>query len=202
MRFTLFQPFAHFLRPYRGYIALGLSLLFITLAISLMIPKLMQWGIEAVEAALMAGDSLEAGLAETKGELALYAPDVLGTVEERDAEKGYFDDEKGRRIVAQGVSPGVHRGRVRFVQIDEPMDRFEEGEVLVTHAASLHLTPLMLMAGALVVEIGGGASHSSLVARELGLPAVVNAAEAMRVLKEGIEVEVDGTSGTVLLVED
>ena len=58
------------------------------------------------------------------------------------------------------------------------------------------------MAGALVVEIGGGASHSSLVARELGLPAVVNAAEAMRVLKEGMEVEVDGTSGTVLLVED
>jgi phosphoenolpyruvate synthase/pyruvate phosphate dikinase len=40
------------------------------------------------------------------------------------------------------------------------------------------------------------------VARELGLPAVVNAAEAMRVLKEGMEVEVDGTSGTVLLVED
>ena len=130
------------------------------------------------------------------------APDVLGTVEERDAEKGYFDDERGRRIVAQGVSPGVRRGRVRFVQIDEPMDRFEEGEVLVTHAASPHLTPLMLMAGALVVEIGGGASHSSLVARELGLPAVVNAAEAMRVLKEGMEVEVDGTSGTVLLVED
>ena len=132
----------------------------------------------------------------------LDAPDVLGTVEERDTERGYFDDERGRRIVAQGVSPGVHRGRVRFVQIDEPMDRFEEGDVLVTHAASPHLTPLMLMAGALVVEIGGGASHSSLVARELGLPAVVNAAEAMRVLKEGMEVEVDGTSGTVLLVED
>lgn len=78
MRFTLFQPFAHFLRPYRGYIALGLSLLFITLAISLMIPKLMQWGIEAVEAALMASDSLEAGLAETKSELALYAGLIAG----------------------------------------------------------------------------------------------------------------------------
>ena len=65
-----------------------------------MIPKLMQWSIEAVEAAPVASDS-RGWLAETKGELALYAPDVLGTVEERDAEKGYFDDERGRRIVAQ-----------------------------------------------------------------------------------------------------
>lgn len=130
----------------------------------------------------------------------LAAPDVLGQMEERDAEKGYFDDDQGRRIVAQGVSPGVHRGRVRLVQIDQQISEVEEGDVLVTHAASPHLTPLMLMAGALVVEIGGGASHSSLVARELGLPAVVNATEAMRVLREGMEVEVDGTSGTVRLM--
>ena len=59
----------------------------------------------------------------------------------------------------------------------------------------------MLVAGALIVEIGGGASHSSLVARELGLPAVVNAAQAMRVLEEGMEVEVDGTHGIVRLLD-
>ena len=110
-----------------------------------------------------------------------------------DSARRAFSLRKKIKLVATGLER---------VLIDEPMDRFEEGEVLVTHAASPHLTPLMLMAGALVVEIGGGASHSSLVARELGLPAVVNAAEAMRVLKEGMEVEVDGTSGTVLLVED
>jgi phosphohistidine swiveling domain-containing protein len=129
----------------------------------------------------------------------LDAPDVLGQAEERDAEKGYFDDEEGRRIVAQGVSPGVHKGRVRFVRTGQSDLVLDKGDVLVTHAASPQLTPLMLVAGALVVEIGGGASHSSLVARELGLPAVVNAAQAMRVLEEGMEVEVDGTRGIVYL---
>ncbi len=132
----------------------------------------------------------------------LDAPDVLGKAEERDAEKGYFDDAEGRRIVAQGVSPGVRRGRVRFVRAGQVDLALEEGDVLVTHAASPQLTPLMLVAAALVVEIGGGASHSSLVARELGLPAVVNAAQAMRVLEEGMEVEVDGTRGIVRLLGD
>ncbi len=131
----------------------------------------------------------------------LDAPDVLGKAEERDAEKGYFDDAEGRRIVAQGVSPGIRRGRVRFVRTGQTDLVLGEGDVLVTHAASPQLTPLMLVAGALIVEIGGGASHSSLVARELGLPAVVNAAQAMRVLEEGMEVEVDGTHGIVRLLD-
>lgn len=135
----------------------------------------------------------------------LDAPDVLGKEEEKDAEKGYFDDEDGKRIVAQGVSPGMCRGRVRIARAGDRGDRaldLQSGEVLVTHAASPNLTPLMLVAGALVVEIGGGASHSSLVARELGLPAVVNAEKAMHVLAEGMLVEVDGTNGIVRIVEE
>ncbi len=132
----------------------------------------------------------------------LDAPDVLGQQEEKDAEKGYFDDEEGKRIVAQGVSPGICRGRVRIARAGDTAFNLQSGEVLVTHAASPNLTPLMLVAGALVVEIGGGASHSSLVARELGLPAVVNAAQATHVLAEGTLVEVDGTNGIVRIVEE
>ena len=63
------------------------------------------------------------------------------------------------------------------------------------------LTPLLLLAGALVVDIGGGASHSSLVARELGLPAVVNTVNGSRILRDGMLVEVDGTAGTVKIIE-
>jgi phosphoenolpyruvate synthase/pyruvate phosphate dikinase len=132
----------------------------------------------------------------------LDAPDVLGKEEEKDAEKGYFEDAEGKRIVAQGVSPGTCRGRVRIARAGDTALDLQSGEVLVTHAASPNLTPLMLVAGALVVEIGGGASHSSLVARELGLPAVVNAAEAMQVLAEGTLVEVDGTKGIVRIIEE
>ena len=78
----------------------------------------------------------------------------------------------------------------------------EKGEVLVTHAASPQLTPLMLMAGALIVEVGGGASHSSLVARELGLPAIVDAPQAVQILKDGMVVEVDVARGVLRVIED
>jgi len=125
----------------------------------------------------------------------LDAPDMLG-------EKGYFDDEEGRRIIAQGVSPGICRGRVRIAQPGDKVVPLEKGEILVTHAASPQLTPLMLMAGALVVEVGGGASHSSLVARELGLPAIVDAPQAIQVLTDGMLVEVDGARGVLRIIEE
>ena len=133
----------------------------------------------------------------------LDAPDKLGAQEEQDpSEKGYFDDDEGRRIIAQGVSPGLCRGRVRIARAGDTTVALEKGEVLVTHAASPQLTPLMLMAGALVVEVGGGASHSSLVARELGLPALVDAPQAMQVLKDGMLVEVDGAHGVLRIIKE
>ncbi len=133
----------------------------------------------------------------------LDAPDMLGEKEEDDrGEKGYFDDEEGRRIIAQGVSPGICRGRVRIAQPGDKVVPLEKGEILVTHAASPQLTPLMLMAGALVVEVGGGASHSSLVARELGLPAIVDAPQAIQVLTDGMLVEVDGARGVLRIIEE
>jgi phosphohistidine swiveling domain-containing protein len=112
---------------------------------------------------------------------------------------GFMDDEDGARLVGQGVCAGRHRGRVRLIEdLTQPLAK---GEVLVTSSASPALTPLMLLAGALVVDVGGGASHSSLVARELGLPTVVNTLDATRRLRDGQLVEVDGGEGTVRLLE-
>ena len=99
-----------------------------------------------------------------------------------------------------GVSPGSGTGAVRCVVSDADAMAFQKGEVLVIRAASPLFTPLMLLASALVVEVGGGASHSSLVARELGLPAVANAVGATRVLQNGQQVCVDGNHGTVRVV--
>jgi pyruvate,water dikinase len=59
---------------------------------------------------------------------------------------------------------------------------------------------MMLLASALIVEVGGGASHSSLVARELGLPAVVNATNATEIFSNGQLVQVNGETGEVLLI--
>jgi len=60
-------------------------------------------------------------------------------------------------------------------------------------------TPLFLKAGAVVMETGGFMSHGAIVAREYGVPAVVNIPGVMKVVKEGCKVVVDGDEGKILL---
>jgi len=75
------------------------------------------------------------------------------------------------------------------------------GEVLVTAVADVGWTPLFLIATAVVTELGGALSHAALVAREYGVPAVVNVAGATRALKTGDRVRVDGNRGVVERIE-
>ena len=72
-------------------------------------------------------------------------------------------------------------------------------DVLVCTAASPAWTVLFPLAAALVTEVGGAATHSSLVAREYGLPAVVATGIATQVVRDGQLIVVDGTNGEVLL---
>ena len=62
-------------------------------------------------------------------------------------------------------------------------------------------TPLFLAAGAVITDVGGVLSHATIVARDLGIPAVVNTKVASTTLHDGDLVEVDGTTGTVTVVE-
>lgn len=101
-----------------------------------------------------------------------------------------------------GASPGVASGPVRIILTQEQASEFRAGEVLVIRAASPMFTPMMLLAAGLVVEIGGGASHSSLIARELGLPTVVKAEQATQVLENGQLVQVNGETGEVSILGD
>ena len=77
---------------------------------------------------------------------------------------------------------------------------FEDGAVLVAPATDPSWVPLLLKAGALIVERGGPLSHAAIVAREFGLPAVLNIPEATSDLAGVAEVQVDGTAGEVLLI--
>lgn len=133
----------------------------------------------------------------------LDAPDALPAGESSNTSiaplVGYFDDAPGPRLVGQSASPGRHRGAVRLVRSLADAGDFVRGDILVTVAASPALMPLIIIAGAIVTEAGGGASHSSLIARELGVPAVVNTGVATQVLREGQVVDVDGTQGVVTI---
>jgi len=126
----------------------------------------------------------------------LHAPDLLGV----DAGPATSVDATGC-LKGYGASAGVQRGPVRVVVTDADAKAFRRGEVLVLRAASPLFMPLMLTAGGLVTEVGGVTSHSSLIARELGLPAVVNVANATRLLANGQHVEVNGATGEVRLLQ-
>lgn len=103
---------------------------------------------------------------------------------------------EGDTLRGWAASQGRHRGRVRVV-LDPATATLEDGDVLVAPATDPSWTPLFLTAGALVVEEGGPLSHAAIVARELGLPAVLNVAGATRRLADGGDVTVDGTEGVV-----
>ena len=84
--------------------------------------------------------------------------------------------------------------------IDEA-ETFRKGEILVVKAANIGWIKLFPKAAALVTDIGAPLSHAVIVARELGIPAVVSCQCASGVLKTGDRVKVDGTTGTVTLIE-
>jgi pyruvate,water dikinase len=77
-----------------------------------------------------------------------------------------------------------------------------EGDVIVVPYSDVAWTPLFSRAGAIVAESGGFLSHTSIVAREYGIPAVVSADAAMFSIPQGAQVVVDGFAGTVTVLED
>ncbi len=103
-------------------------------------------------------------------------------------------------ISGQAVSPGIARGRVRI--LSHPDDDFEPGEVLVANVTDTGWTPFFGCAAAIVTNVGGPMSHAAIVAREFGVPAVVNTKTATQRLKDGQLVEVDGTTGTIRVFND
>jgi pyruvate,water dikinase len=103
-------------------------------------------------------------------------------------------------VTGIGVSSGVVEGIVRVVR-DPSFTEVEDGEVLVTPTTDPSWASIMFVSAALVVDIGGTLSHAAVVARELGIPCVVNTRDGSRVLRTGDRVRVDGGKGTVELVE-
>ena len=98
-------------------------------------------------------------------------------------------------------SPGVARGRVRIVRSLAEGEALQHGEVLVSPTTAPPWTPLFARAAAIVTDAGGILSHCAVVAREYSIPAVVGSKRATSVLRDGQLIEVDGTSGSIRIVE-
>ena len=97
------------------------------------------------------------------------------------------------------VSPGTVTGPARVILDPRGDPEIRPGEVLVAPVTDVGWTPLFLLAAGLVVDIGGPLSHGSIVAREYGLPSVVNVKVATRLVRTGQTITVNGSTGEVTL---
>ncbi|MXY36287.1 MAG: hypothetical protein F4Y54_05865 [Dehalococcoidia bacterium] len=170
---------------------------------------------------------VERGLAEDAGDVFYFtleelrdaleggnAPGSL-TIDERRREQAAFRAVQpppvlGRPLAVEageagtvrgtGASPGVYRGRARVIRSLAEAGRLGDGEVLVCGVTAPTWTPYFAIAGAVVADAGGALSHTAVVAREYGIPAVVGTRTGTRAIPDGALIEVDGSEGLVRLL--
>ncbi len=104
-------------------------------------------------------------------------------------------------LMGQPGSAGRVEGIVQRIDGPDEGDRLQPGEILVTSTTNVGWTPLFPRAAAVVTDIGGSLSHAAIVARELGIPAVVGCGDATIRLVTGDRVLVDGGRGTIEILE-
>ncbi len=100
------------------------------------------------------------------------------------------------------VSPGVATGKARVILRTEDGQHVEPGEILVAPVTNPAWTPYFLPAAGVVMDMGGVLSHGAIIAREYGVPAVVNVGPASRIIRTGQLLRVDGDRGTVTILDD
>lgn len=109
-------------------------------------------------------------------------------------------DQVGNLLKGYGASAGRVTATARVLLSPDDFGRMKPGDVLVAVTTTPAWTPLFAMASAVVTDIGGPLSHSSIVAREYGIPAVLATGLSTRRIQDGQMVTVDGGAGTVALL--
>lgn len=104
--------------------------------------------------------------------------------------------QSGKELL-RGIAVGqkIGAGKVRVIEKPADMKKFKKGEILVTRITDPDWEPIMRIAAAIVTEQGGKTSHAAIVSRELGVPCIVGAVSARKLLKSGESVTVSCIGG-------
>lgn len=129
------------------------------------------------------------------------APPPEGALGSASNEPSLAESDTPNELRGLAASAGVARGPVRVLTSLSQAERLRPGDVLVVPVTSPAWTPLFAVACAIVTEVGGALSHTAVVAREYGIPAVVNVKNATKLLRDGQLVEVDGSGGIVRVLD-
>jgi len=155
--------------------------------------------------------SMRPAIAERKVQWALLAacepqfvfnahPDFPGAWQRRDAIV-YDVLDVGETLQGIPGCVGVAEGIARVVHDSNDPTALGPGDVLIAPATDPSWTPLFVAAAAVVVDVGAPLSHAVIVSRELGIPCVISATGATGRIRDGALVRVDGTSGTITVLE-
>lgn len=104
----------------------------------------------------------------------------------------------GRRLYGIGASPGYAEGQIKIIRhFQEIPATISRDTILVVPYTDAGWAPLLAQAGGLIAEVGGRLSHGAIVAREYGIPAVMDVAQATHLLQDGQWVNLDGQQGVI-----
>jgi pyruvate,water dikinase len=145
-------------------------------------------------------------------DLPAYPPLIVGAFDalrwaaDPNRRNDYFDSRHAATATTDtlkgfGASAGCVEGVVRRIERVEDGGQIQPGEILVTVTTNVGWTPLFPRLAAIVTDVGAPLSHAAIVARELGIPAVVGCGNATMLLKTGDRVRVDGGVGSVEVLE-
>lgn len=141
----------------------------------------------------------------TSGELFILQarPETIHSQEHADRHKEYTLLEKGTCLVkGEAIGNKVATGIARVLQSPAAAGSLQAGDIIVTHTTSPDWDPLLKKAAAIVTNTGGRTSHASIVARELGVPAIVGALGATEKIKDGDYITVSCCEGKTGYVYD
>jgi phosphohistidine swiveling domain-containing protein len=126
---------------------------------------------------------------------------LWGITTERLQEWAREQDGGPVELHGSAAAPGVVEGPARIVRSVDQMADVRDGEILVCGSTSPSWAPIFSRIKATVTDIGGVMSHAAIVCREYGLPAVVGTGRATAQIRTGQRIRVDGTAGTVTVLE-
>lgn len=130
-------------------------------------------------------------------------PETVKSRESQNSMERYLLKEKGD-VICEGRSIGqrIGAGRVRVVNSVHEMDKVQDGDVLVSDMTDPDWEPVMKRASAIVTNRGGRTCHAAIIARELGVPAIVGCGNATDLLNDGQEVTVSCAEGDTGFIYD
>ena len=104
-----------------------------------------------------------------------------------------------KKIILKGIpaSAGIIKGKVKIILNPSQNSKMKEGDILVTEMTTPLFASAIIDASAIITDFGGILSHSAIVARELGIPAVVGTKKATKILKNNMSIIIDGKKGII-----